>query len=87
MISAGLFLSVVHNHGHEDHLNNGIDHQISQDITECAICASHFKFSSDTELTSTYNLFSEVTLLTNTLTGIIAPLNDLQKGRAPPAKG
>jgi len=87
LISIGLFLSLIHNHGHIDHSDDHLVHQITQDITECTICASHFKFSSDTDIDSHVLRSPEQSIYTFTAIDFVDPLNNLQEGRAPPSKG
>jgi len=82
-----MFLSVIHNHGHVGHSDNQLVHQISQDITECTICASHFKFSPDTNFTSHTHLSVEVIGQSISESPFINPAGKTQPGRAPPFRG
>lgn len=78
---------MIHNHSQGDLPVDEIGHHISQDIVECAICASHFKFSPDTYRDSHVLRSPERNIYTYTAFYIVDPLNNLQQGRAPPAKG
>ena len=85
LIVAGMFLSVAHNHSsHDDLPVDGIEHQFTQDNNECSICASHFKFTSGTNLPSYSLVRSESTSFTLIAKRIVDPLNNLHEGRAPP---
>lgn len=84
LITAGMFLSVAHSHFDDGLPVDGFEYQISQNIAECAVCTSHFKFSSDITLQSDAFLISEVTFFPNTSTRADAPPCNLPEGRAPP---
>jgi len=82
-----MFLSVTHFHGdHDDHTNE-LDHQIEQQIVECTICASHFKFSSDSGIAFSSFLIPEVKIEIVSEIHISDEINTLLNGRSPPFIG
>ncbi|MEX0662417.1 MAG: hypothetical protein WD381_05970 [Balneolaceae bacterium] len=83
----GLSLSTIHAHYDLDDPIDGIEYQFSQDSNECAICASHFKISTDSDLKSELPLFYNSLLFVHTDDIIVDPLNNIQDGRAPPFFG
>lgn len=87
LIAAGLTLSTVHFHYGDDSHADGIELQITQDSNDCAICASHFKVTSGSELDSEVYLHFNTSFFVHTEYTIVDPLNNTHDGRAPPFFG
>lgn len=82
-----MFLSVTHFHGdHDDHAND-LDHQIEQQIVECTICASHFKFSNDSDIAFSSFLIPEALIEIVSEAHISDQFYTLLNGRSPPLFG
>ncbi|REL24340.1 hypothetical protein DYD21_19225 [Rhodohalobacter sp. SW132] len=86
LISAGMFLAAVHIHDDAHSYVDGFDHHITQDINECTVCASHFKFSGTPDAVSHTILSSETVTLIIFDRHISDPLRNVHEGRAPPYK-
>lgn len=80
----GLSLSTIHSHYDTDDHIDGIEYQFSQDTTECAVCASHFKITAGSDLESESPLLYNDLLFVHTEEIIVDSLNNIQDGRAPP---
>lgn len=78
-------MSVVHFHYDSGEHDDGIEYKISQVTNDCAICASHFKFTFDfkPELESFISFNSSVNLDTNKTAQ--EPIVGKHKGRSPPS--
>jgi len=82
-----MFLSVTHFHGDHDYNPNDLDHQIEQQIVECTICASHFKFSNDSDIAFSSFLIPEANIEIVSEIHISDEFHTLLNGRSPPFIG
>ena len=85
LVSLGMLLSLAHNHLVEFSVDNGIDVQIERNTNECIVCASHFKFSVDTEIHSSPLALHWETLDAETAPAVDSPVTSFHKNRAPPS--
>ena len=80
----GLSLSVVHTHFSESIPSNDGEVHITEDINECTICASHFKFSSESLSDSYPSEYSDSTFQQRSQLFSPEPLPGIHHERAPP---
>ncbi|NBC28137.1 MAG: hypothetical protein GVY08_14840 [Bacteroidetes bacterium] len=86
LITAGMFMSVAHNHGHTDYPVDDFEYQFVQDSNTCAVCASHFKVNFGPDLSITSSLYSADAPKNSIRAHIVAPAFNLHHGRAPPVQ-